>query len=73
MTLDQSEHKSDASADLSFFMTNGFDGNQLVSSYIGPQGMLETGCAVWTGGNGSASINDPAPFEPHVSGTSRLS
>lgn len=43
MTWDHSKHKSDASAELSFFMTNGFDGNQLVSSYIGPQGMLKTG------------------------------
>lgn len=42
MTWDRSKHKGGAQTDLSFFLTNGYGGNQLVSSYIGPQGMLET-------------------------------
>lgn len=70
MTLGSSEYQGAPRTEASFFMTNGFGGNQLVSSYIGPQGILETGYVVWTGGNGSASINDPAPFEAHVSSAS---
>ncbi|RSH89132.1 hypothetical protein EHS25_002798 [Saitozyma podzolica] len=49
-----------------YFQTNGFDGNQLVASYILPDGRLVAGSAVWTAGNGSAGINDPAPFENHA-------
>lgn len=50
----------------SYFQTNGFLGNQLVSSYILPDGTLVAGTAEWTHGNGSAAINDPSPFENHV-------
>ena len=51
----------------SYFQTNGFDGNQLVASYILPDGTLVAGSAIWTQGNGSAGINDPNPYENHVS------
>ena len=50
----------------SYFMNNNFDGNQLIASYILPSGKLVAGAAVYTEGNGSASINDPAPFQNHV-------
>ncbi|CAD6581369.1 MAG: hypothetical protein TREMPRED_002989 [Tremellales sp. Tagirdzhanova-0007] len=48
-----------------YFQTNGFDGNQLVANYIQPDGTLVAGTASWTYGNGSASINDPAPYANH--------
>jgi len=51
---------------LSYFQTNGFEGNQLVSSYILANGTLIAGTATWTYGNGSAGINDPAPYQNHV-------
>ncbi|KAL1413664.1 hypothetical protein Q8F55_001443 [Vanrija albida] len=48
-----------------YFQTNGFAGNQLVANYIAADGTLVAGSAVWTGGNGSASINAPGPMVNH--------
>ena len=51
----------------SYFITNGFEGNQLVASYIMPNGSLVAGTAPYTNGKGSAGINDPDPYMNHVS------
>ena len=52
---------------LSYFQTNGFEGNQIVASYINLDGSLGPAATYSTGGKGLAGNNIGAPPGPHVS------